>query len=488
MDANDVELLREYAADHSEQAFRTLVERHIDMVYAIALRQTQNAALAEDVTQAVFVVLANKAAAIPRGVVLAGWLFRATRFAAANARRAEVRREHWERKAAEMESHSQHGFESDQVEHVTPALNEALDELPELDRSAILLRFFQSKTMEEVGRALGTSEDAAKMRLSRAVEKLRHVFRRRGLAVSVSALLFALSQQAAQAAPIGLATSVTTSALLNQSSTSTVLIAKGTIKLMAQLKTKKLAVTALALLFGGTGAVLVQQSLQNDGAVFAEAKAAEPVAPTNKVLVFRNVPSWNRSPDFEDVLSDLGFDFEVKPSSLMSTADLSRYRFVVIPGAQWRTDFYQTYAANVARFNQYLTNGGVLVLELNGAENDGIPLPRGVSLVKHGARDNTIIWPEHPILAPLGGAAIHANYASHCYLSSVPRDALVLATETTDGESDTNKPTFVEYSVGKGRVIAAAQCFHDRDNSGRGALMPTLLQYAAERKWYVPKK
>lgn len=342
---------------------------------------------------------------------------------------------------------------------------------------------------------LGTSEDAAKMRLSRAVEKLRNIFRRRGLAVPTSVVLAVLSTQSAQAAPIGLAASIATSALLNQSNTSALIIAKGTLKIMAQIKAKKLAAAAFALFFGGTVAVLVQPSLQKNtettggkGFVFTEARAAEAAPATNKVLVFRNIPSWNRNPDFEDVLGDLGFDFEVKPSSLMGTADLSPYRFVVIPGAQWRTDFYQTYAANVARFNRYITNGGVLVLELNGAENDGIPLPGGVSLAKHGARENTIVWPEHPILAPLGGRPIRANYASHCYLMDVPRNALVLATETVDGESDTNKPTFIEYSVGKGRVIAAAQCFHDRDGSGRGALMPTLLQYAAERKWYVPKK
>jgi len=489
-----MELLRDYVREQSDHAFRTLVERHINVVYALALRQTENAQLAQDVTQAVFIVLAEKAASIPNGAILAGWLFRATRFAAANTLRAEARREHWEQKAAQMEPPSPAESELEQIEQTAPLLTAALEQLPELDRSAILLRFFESKSMGEVGRLLGTTESAAKMRLSRAVEKLRRIFRQRGVVVPASAVLALLSVQAAQAAPAGLAAAIATSALLNQSSTATFIIAKGTLKIMAQAQAKKLALAALVLLFGGAAAVVVQQTIQRSqnaaapkGFVLPEIKAAE-VPATNKVLVFRNVPSWNRNPDFEDVLGDLGFDFEVKPSALMGTADLSPYRFVVIPGAQWRTDFYTTYAANAARFDRYITNGGVLVLELNGAENDGIPLPRGVNIVRNGSRENTIVWADHPILAPMGGRSIRANFASHGYLTDVPRDALVLATETTDGESDTNRPTFIEYSVGKGRVIAAAQCFHDRDNSGRGALMPTLLTYAAERKWYTPKK
>src|ERR1051325_5577564 len=96
MESDDMELLRDYARNHSEEAFRVLVERHINMVFAVALRQTGNAQLAEEVTQAVFVVLAQKAASIPRSTILAGWLFRATRFAASNVRRAEARREFWE--------------------------------------------------------------------------------------------------------------------------------------------------------------------------------------------------------------------------------------------------------------------------------------------------------------------------------------------------------------------------------------------------------
>lgn len=497
MEADDIELLRDYARNRSDEAFRALVERHINLVYHVALRQTQNAQSAQDVTQAVFIALAKKAATIPQKTVLAGWLFQATRFTAANMRRAEARREHWEQKAAQMEPTCS-STEPD-VEPVAPLLNEALEQLSEVDRAAILLRFFESKSMEEIGRKLGTTEDAAKMRLSRAVEKLRNIFRKRGAVVPTATVLALLSAQGAAAAPTGLAATVATSALLNQSSTSTTLLAKGTLKLMAQAKIKKLAVAALVVLFGGTTAVVVTQKFANrDKATAsppssASAAASLPVATAapetkasaGKILVFRNRPSWNRQPDFEDAMADMGLDFEVKPAELMATADLSGYRAIIIPGSQSTSQFYDKYTESAARFDEYVTNGGTLVLELNGAERSSILMPRGVNMIMNPARDNAITLPAHPILLPMGGRTIHANYASHGYLSGVPADAIVLATESVDGVPALDKPTFIEYPSGKGRVLAACQCFHDRDNSGRGPLMQTVLTYATEKKWFA---
>jgi hypothetical protein len=200
------------------------------------------------------------------------------------------------------------------------------------------------------------------------------------------------------------------------------------------------------------------------------------------------VRSWRRDPDFEEVLTSVGLEFEVKPSSDMGTTDLAPYHFVIIPGAQWQDDFYRHYAENSARFDRYVTNGGTLLLELNGAERDGITLPRDVNMVRSGSTDNIMTVPEHPILVPLGGNTIHANYASHGYLENVPEDAIVLVTEMDEDQPDFDKPTFIEYAHGKGRIIAACQCFHDRDGSGRGPLMESSINYAAERKWFSPKQ
>ena len=496
MEASDIDLLRQYARNNSEQAFRALVERHVNLVHAIALRQTANASLAEDVTQAVFIVLAEKAATISPNTILTGWLFRATRFAAANVNRAEARRAHWEQKAAQMEPPVTTNTSPDSdAEQITPLLNEAIEELPEPDRVAILLRFFESKSIEEVSRLIGTTENAAKMRLSRAVEKLRLIFRKRGIVAPTALLLTVLSAQSVHAAPTGLASSVATLALLKQASASTLPIVKGTLIVMAQTKSKLLATAAAVLLLGGTTAVVVQQSITGKAAEPKPATATQPaaksVAPITsdaKILIFRDRPSWNRKPDFEDALSGMGIEHDVKPSAEMGSIDLTPYRFIIIPGSQASGDYYQQYAAFAARFNRYVTNGGTLVLELNGAEDANIVLPRGVTMAKNGARENSIVLPEHPIVAPLGGRLIRANYASHGYLVGVPSDAIVMMAESTDQLANLDRPTFVEYQYGAGRVIAACQCFHDRDKSGRGPLMDSVITYATEKKWYVKKK
>src|SRR2546430_13988998 len=214
----DMALLREYSASNSEEAFRTLVDRHLDMVYATALRQVNDRELAEEVTQAVFVALARKAGSISKATILAGWLFRAARFAAAKAARSESRRRHWEREAAQMENESSSSESA--WEQIAPLVNDALTQLSEVDRCAVILRFFESKSFQQIGSALGTTEAAAKMRLSRAMEKLRQIFQKRGVVVPGAALLAALSTHAAQAAPAGLASSSVASALLKTATTS----------------------------------------------------------------------------------------------------------------------------------------------------------------------------------------------------------------------------------------------------------------------------
>jgi hypothetical protein len=221
---------------------------------------------------------------------------------------------------------------------------------------------------------------------------------------------------------------------------------------------------------------------ENAGATGAGTPTTK-IKSNGKVLVFRNVPSWNRKPDFEEVLTSARLRFDVKPASAMKTTDLKDYRLIIIPGAQWQTDFYRDYNENAKRFDDYVAKGGTLVFELNGAENSDLVLPLGVRMTTHGAFDNEVMLPKHPILLPLGGQPIHANFASHGYLTGVPNTALILAAETTiDGEADEDRPTFIEYSSGKGRVIAACQCFHDQ--SGRGPLMKTLVSYAMARKWF----
>jgi hypothetical protein len=215
--------------------------------------------------------------------------------------------------------------------------------------------------------------------------------------------------------------------------------------------------------------------------------AVEQAAANSRVLIFRDIPSWNRKPDFEEDLADLHFQYTVKSCKEMASTDLSGYDVIIIPGAQWDADYYPHYLENAALFDNYVSNGGTLLLELNGAEHTRITLPGGVRMVSHGAVDNLLAIPEHPVLLPLGGKPIHAHFASHGYLTGVPKNAMILATEMDKHGLPVNHPTFVEYSYGSGRVIAACQCFHDRDGSGRGPLMATAIEYAAVKRWFLPK-
>lgn len=239
----DFDLLRDYVANRSETAFRELVERHVNMVYATAFRQVGDAHLAEEATQAVFIALAKKARGLSSSTILAGWLFRAAQFAAAKVQRSEVRRKHWEQQAAQMEPNPSDSATA--WDQMAPQLNDALNELKEPDRDALILRFFESKTMAQIGTALGTTEGAAKMRVARALEQLRGIFQARGIAVPVTLLAAALTTATAHAAPVGLAATITTSVLLK--STTIPIITKGLLLLM-NWNAKKLAIASVVIL------------------------------------------------------------------------------------------------------------------------------------------------------------------------------------------------------------------------------------------------
>ncbi len=249
--ARDWELLQEYACRASEEAFAQIVRRYVDLVWSVCLRDLHDRHLAEDATQAVFLVLARKARTLKRGTVLAGWLFRTAQFVARDAVKQEARREARERRAAEMMQKTQ-SKESSWGE-LEPLLNEMLGELAGKDRDAILLHYMQGKTLAEVGAAMGTSEDAARMRIARAIESLRSRAVRKGLTVSAGAIVPLLAANAVQAAPAGLADSAI--AVIGGSvggaaavgSTAAVL-AQGAMKAMLDLKIKIAAVVLAATL------------------------------------------------------------------------------------------------------------------------------------------------------------------------------------------------------------------------------------------------
>jgi RNA polymerase sigma factor (sigma-70 family) len=208
---SDLDLLQQYAQKGSEEAFATLVNRHLNFVYATALRQVKSPQMAEEVAQSVFMSLARNSNTMKPETVLTAWLYRVTRNATTDLIRGESRRQAREQTAFEISN-----MKSDSAgwAHVEPFLDEALETLEETDRGAILLRYFENKSLREVGETLGTSEDAAQKRVSRAVEQLRACFSRRGVALSATSLIAALCAQATQAAPSGLSGAITTAATL----------------------------------------------------------------------------------------------------------------------------------------------------------------------------------------------------------------------------------------------------------------------------------
>ncbi|KAF0180374.1 MAG: ECF subfamily RNA polymerase sigma-24 factor [Limisphaerales bacterium] len=207
----DHDLLRDYAATGSEAAFGELVRRHTDLVYSAALRQLGEPEAARDVTQSVFVDLARKATAIKTDMLLAGWLYRSTRYAVLNELRSRKRRQERERQAMQLlDSGSE---TAPDWERIAPVLDEALARLGEKDRDAILLRFFRNESLAVVGQRFGISEDTAQKRVSRALDKLRGLLVRRGVTATTSGLAAALLANSVQAAPVEVTASLATSAL-----------------------------------------------------------------------------------------------------------------------------------------------------------------------------------------------------------------------------------------------------------------------------------
>jgi RNA polymerase sigma factor (sigma-70 family) len=276
----DIALLREYARNNSEEAFATLVSRHLNLVYSVALRSVRDAHLAEEITQAVFIILARKAGSLGDKTILAGWLCRTVRYASANALTIQRRRQRREQEAyMQSISNEAEPIHEETWNQIAPLLDGAMEQLGQKDHDALVLRFFENKTFAEVGAILGASDAAAKMRVNRALEKLRKFFTKRGVSSTTAILAGTISTNSIQAAPIGLAKTISAVAIAKGSmaTVSTLTLVKGTMKTMTWLKIKfALGVGLVALIASGAATVAISQTSDGDKLTAQEiAKQAE---------------------------------------------------------------------------------------------------------------------------------------------------------------------------------------------------------------------
>lgn len=302
---NDLDLLQDYARSGSQSAFTRLVERHLPLVWSTARRQVGDAHLAEDIAQQVFSLLAQKAADLSAEVILSGWLYRSTTHIAARALRGEQRRVNREQEAV-LAMNDPH---ADSIwPRIEPHLDAAMASLDERDRDAIVLRYFENRSLKEVGAALGTKDDAAQKRLSRAVEKLRQSFAQHGQTVTTGSLIAAMGTGAIQPAPAALL------ALVSASTLTVVPVATTTLNLLSwtMLKPALAAVAIVALastaviqrntnksLRAERDAALVNLQQERDNAAATPPAVAKPAMDDTELLRLRTEVSRLRGSEAE---------------------------------------------------------------------------------------------------------------------------------------------------------------------------------------------
>ena len=242
---SDHDLLAEFVRSNSEEAFSVLVRRHLNLVHSVARRHSSTPHAAEDISQAVFILLARKASTLGSATVLSGWLYTTATLTAANFQRAEARRRRREQEAF-MQSTLHTGGAGVAWTDLEPHLDGAMAELRSTDRDAVILRFFENKSLHEVSEALGIEERAAQKRVHRSVEKLRRVLSRRGVTASGAALTEVISTHSIQAATHALVKTISATASKGSAiAVSTQTLVKGTLKTMAWTKAKAAAGIAM---------------------------------------------------------------------------------------------------------------------------------------------------------------------------------------------------------------------------------------------------
>ena len=260
---DDITLLREFAVSRSERAFETLVSRHVNLVHSAALRQLNDWHQAGEVAQVVFIILARKAESLGDKTVLSGWLYRTTRFVAMRALKSEMSRQRREQDA-HMQTFIQNSETDEAWKQLTPILDEAMARLGGKERDALVLRYFENKSLKEVGAALEIEERAAQKRVARGLEKLRGILAKRGIALTTVIIAGAISANSVQAAPAMLAKTISAVAVAKSAAAggSTLTFIKGALKVMAWSKAQTAIVIGGGILLAAGTTTLTAKKIE----------------------------------------------------------------------------------------------------------------------------------------------------------------------------------------------------------------------------------
>jgi len=309
-DAQDMDLVRQYARTGSEAAFSELVRRHLDLVYSVAFRFVGNSTDAQDVAQAVFIVLARKAAGLKDRTVLTGWLYETTRFTAMRALRNRARRRAREQEAS-METHLTNSEDENVWQQLEPHLESAMARLSAVDRTLLALRYYEHRTGEEAAEALNITAAAAHKRTHRALEKLRGHFLRRGIALSTAALASCLAANSVQAAPVGLAKTISIVGAAGGTAAGGPILelVKGALKIMAWSKTKTAIVVTSGLLFtGGTATVVKRTWFPTIHNAWFQPDVNQAASAPDGLILFRETKLGTREPVHNEVIIVPGYN------------------------------------------------------------------------------------------------------------------------------------------------------------------------------------
>jgi len=311
---DDRQLLEEYAQSGREEPFRQLVERHINLVYSSALRQTRNPDLAEDVTQVVFLLMAQRAKKLSSAVVLSGWLYKAARYTVLDMMKMQHRRRQHELRAAKLADAP--APQPQPWEELRPVLDSAMARLDETSRNAILLRFFEGRSVKETGQVLAMSENAAAKRIGRALAKLRGYLGKEGVALPTGILAGLISANAVESAPVQLAAAVCTEAMAalgaGYAAAGSLALAEATASTMFWANLKTLVLTPLIVLGVIATAIVVKpmavrmfESRQTSRlpAVVKTPLAPPPRPPSSQPWSLGGVPQYVTAPRWAQYMS-----------------------------------------------------------------------------------------------------------------------------------------------------------------------------------------